>query len=168
MNVKKVVLVVGLLALVGGAWTKVASAETKTIDLLPGELWWGGTVGGGWRMPVGEKGREVKDLRVDSDGNQSAPLLLSTKGRWVWCEDAFKYTIEGGKLTVETGPASGNDRTAPSSGCGKALRSQFPLRETIVASISINVVIFRLSFIAMYDVTNQIVQAPKSKRAQLS
>ena len=74
----------------------VAAAETKTIDLLPGEYWWGGTVGGGWRMPVGEKGREVKDLRVDSDGNQSAPLLLSTKGRWVWCEDAFKYAIEGG------------------------------------------------------------------------
>ena len=74
-------------------------AETVTIDLLPGEYWWGGTVGGGWRMPVGEKGREVKDLRVDSDGNQAAPLLPSTKGRWVWCEDAFKYTIAEGKLT---------------------------------------------------------------------
>ena len=79
--------------------------ETVTIDLLPGEYWWGGTVAGGWRMPVGTKGRETLDLRVSSDGNQAAPLLLSTKGRWVWCEDAFKYTIADGRLTVETGPA---------------------------------------------------------------
>ena len=82
-----------------------AAAETKTIDLLPGEYWWGGTVGGGWKMPLSEKSDYMKDLRVDSDGNQAAPLLLSTKGRWVWCEDAFKYTVKDGKLTVETGPA---------------------------------------------------------------
>ena len=95
-------------------FVSVAGAESRTVDLLPGEYWWGGTVGGGWRMPIGEKGREVKDLRVDSDGNQSAPLLLSTKGRWVWCEDAFKYTIENGKLTVETGPAPRRVGVTPS------------------------------------------------------
>ena len=82
-----------------------AFAETKEIPLLPGEYWWGGTVGGGYRMPLGEKSDYRKDLRVDSDGNQAAPLLLSTKGRWVWCEDAFKYTVKNGVLTVETGPA---------------------------------------------------------------
>ena len=92
----------------------MASAETKTIDLLPGELWWGGTVGGGWKMPLGEKSDYAKDLRVDSDGNQSAPLLLSTKGRWVWCEDAFKYTFKNGKLTVETGPAPRKRGETPS------------------------------------------------------
>ena len=92
------------------AWAALATsfgafAETKEIPLLPGEYWWGGTVGGGYRMPLGEKSDYRKDLRVDSDGNQAAPLLLSTKGRWVWCEDAFKYTVKNGVLTVETGPA---------------------------------------------------------------
>ena len=93
------------LLLTGLAVASAAFAEVKTIEILPGEYWWGGTVGGGWKMPLSAKSDYVKDLRVDSDGNQAAPLLLSTKGRWVWCEDAFKYTVKGGKLTVETGPA---------------------------------------------------------------
>lgn len=82
-----------------------ASAETVRIDIEPGEYWWGGTVGGGWRMPVGADGHETRDLRIQADGNQAAPLLLSTKGRWVWCEDPFKYVFTNGTLTVETGPA---------------------------------------------------------------
>lgn len=89
-------------------------AESKTIDLLPGEYWWGGTVGGGWQMPLSDKSNYTKDLRVDSDGNQAAPLLLSTKGRWVWCEDAFKYSVKNGKLTVETGPAPRKRGETPS------------------------------------------------------
>ena len=90
-----------------------AGAETKTFELLPGELWWGGTVGGGWRMPLSAASDYEKDLRVDSDGNQAAPLLLSTKGRWVWCEDAFRYTVRGGILTVETGPAPRQGGSTP-------------------------------------------------------
>ena len=99
----------GLLA----ACACAALAETKTIDLLPDELWWGGTVGGGWQMPLDATSDYAKDLRVDSDGNQAAPLLLSTKGRWVWCEDAFAYTFRGGRLTVETGPAPRRTGAAP-------------------------------------------------------
>jgi DUF1680 family protein len=91
----------------------IAAAETKTIDILPGEYWWGGTVGDGWHMPLGAKSDYTKDLRVDSDGNQAAPLLLSTKGRWVWCEEAFKYTLKGGKLTVETGPCPRRSGATP-------------------------------------------------------
>ena len=87
--------------------------ERLALRLLPDELWWGGTVGGGHKMPLDAKSSYVKDLRVDSDGNQAAPLLLSTKGRWVWCEDAFKYTVRDGVLTVETGPAPRKDGAAP-------------------------------------------------------
>jgi len=102
-----------LAATLVGVAALAAGAETVTLDLLPGEYWWGGTVGGGWRMPVGANGKEQLDLRVASDGNQAAPLLLSTKGRWVWCEDAFKYTIENGRLTVETGPAPRKNGATP-------------------------------------------------------
>lgn len=97
--------IVPLLAPVVGVLVPlVVCAETKVMDILPGEFWWGGTVAQGWRMPVGASDCYVKDLRIESDGNQAAPLLLSTKGRWVWCEDAFKYTFRDGRLTVETGP----------------------------------------------------------------
>jgi alpha-glucosidase len=94
-------------------YTPAGCGETMTVDLLPGECWWGGTVGGGWKMPLDDKSDYEKDLRVDSDGNQAAPLLLSTKGRWVWCEDAFKYTVRHGRLTIVTGPAPRRDGPAP-------------------------------------------------------
>ena len=89
--------------LAGALLACAALAETVRIDIEPGEYWWGGTVGGGWRMPIGADGYEERDLRIESEGNQCAPLLLSTRGRWVWCEDAFKYTFTNGVLTVETG-----------------------------------------------------------------
>ena len=76
-----------------------------TLSIEEGEYWWGATVGGGHQMPLSSESVYAKDLRVDSDGNQAAPLLLSTKGRWVWCEDAFRYEVTNGVLTVETGPA---------------------------------------------------------------
>ena len=82
-----------------------AYGETLKLDVLPDELWWGGTVADGFRMPLCATNVYEKDLRIDSSGNEAAPLLLSTKGRWVWCEDAFKYTFGNGALTVETGPA---------------------------------------------------------------
>lgn len=94
-------------------FTLSAAAEAVSIALLPGECWWGGTVGGGWKMPLGEASVYRKDLRVDSDGNQAAPLLLSTKGRWVWCEDAFLYAVSNGVLTVTTGPAPRSNGNAP-------------------------------------------------------
>ena len=89
--------------------------EKLVLSLLPGEYWWGGSVGGGWRMPVGADKHERLDLRIESDGNQTAPLLLSTKGRWVWCEDAFLYEFKDGVLTVETGPCPriGSDTSHP-------------------------------------------------------
>ena len=98
--------IAGVLALSGAvAFGRESDSDRLTIGILPGEYWWGGTVGGGWQMPLSATNDYVKDLRVDSDGNQAAPLLLSTKGRWVWCEDAFRYAFSNGTITVETGPA---------------------------------------------------------------
>ena len=42
------------------------------------------------------------DINLDGDnrGNQYAPLLLSSKGRYVWCEKAFRFAFEGRALRV--------------------------------------------------------------------
>ena len=53
-------------------------APALTLSLLPGERWYGGTITEGYRMPYapGYQGDTSQH-----GGNQSAPLLLSNKGR---------------------------------------------------------------------------------------
>ena len=95
-----------------------------TLDFLPGEYWWGGEVGEGWHMPIGADQAYGADMRVRfgaSGNNQAAPLLLSTKGRWIWCDNAFAYRFEKGRLlvTADEGHAIRSGRA------GDSLRSAF-------------------------------------------
>ncbi|HEY8701955.1 MAG TPA: glycoside hydrolase family 31 protein [Arthrobacter sp.] len=85
-------------------------ATTVTIELLPGEAWWGGAVADGQAMPFGT-GPQSRDLGAnagfaDNPGagaNQSAPLLLSSAGRVVWSERPFAFAFGDGKLTAGDG-----------------------------------------------------------------
>lgn len=70
------------------------------LDILPDEVWWGGIVNDGVRMPF-SSGYEVKrDLRGHLSYNQGAPLLLSNKGRYIWSEEPLSFEIAGGELRV--------------------------------------------------------------------
>ena len=40
------------------------------------------------------------DLYADTKGNQAAPLLISTNGRFVWSEEPFKFSFESGRLVI--------------------------------------------------------------------
>jgi alpha-glucosidase (family GH31 glycosyl hydrolase) len=79
------------------------------LSLLPGEWWWGGAVADGQAMPFGRASHR-RNLAtsagfVDDDTagpNQSAPLLLSSAGRYVWSEQPFSFSFEEtGSLQVE-------------------------------------------------------------------
>ena len=74
------------------------------LQLLPGEAWWGGAVTLGSRMPFGCDPLSI-DLHGDNRGNQYAPLLLSSKGRYIWCEKAFAFSFKSNELQVSS---SGN------------------------------------------------------------
>lgn len=86
--------------------------HSKTeIRLLPGERWWGGRAADGMSMPYGAAPFEA-DLTETLGSNQAAPLLLSSKGRYVWSEEPFAFTFteenlilseEKSKVTVEEG-----------------------------------------------------------------
>lgn len=90
-----------------------AAAEAGTpltIDLEPGEHWWGGTVKDAVQMPFGAASGYGVDLAVprhdprwDSaeDSSQSAPLLVSTHGRVVASERPFAFRFAGGRLEVD-------------------------------------------------------------------
>ena len=76
-------------------------AETLNLPLLEGEHWWGGQDADGRQMPFTAASDYKADLRVYHAGNQAAPLLLSDKGRFVWCEEPFAFAFGNGALTVE-------------------------------------------------------------------
>jgi hypothetical protein len=55
------------------------------INIKDGEKWFGGAVNDAHLMPFKEG--YTLNLYGDTRGNQANPLLLSTKGRFVWSEE---------------------------------------------------------------------------------
>ncbi|HSP53611.1 MAG TPA: glycoside hydrolase family 31 protein [Cryobacterium sp.] len=99
--------------------------DTLTLTLLPGEKWWGGAVADGQKMPFGAEPHR-RDLGVNAGfladatqgANQSAPVLLSSRGRVVWSEHPFTFSFENGCLS-----AAGRDLVQTRA--GDSLREAF-------------------------------------------
>ena len=70
------------------------------IPLLKGERWWGGAGGDGERQPYGADDSPRVDLRTA--GFTSSPLLVSSRGRYVWSERPFGYEFRGGRLLLDS------------------------------------------------------------------
>lgn len=78
------------------------------LGLVEGERWWGGAADDGVSMPFGTrpftKNLGVPDGFGDDDArpsNQSAPVLLSTRGRIIWSDRPFVFSVNDGRLTIE-------------------------------------------------------------------
>src|SRR4029450_10698558 len=82
---------------------QASDMSSARVALLPGECWWGGAVADGQAMPFG-RAPHRRNLATsagfvddDTDGaNQSAPLLVSSTGRYIWLQsvdgvDGFKF-----------------------------------------------------------------------------
>ena len=73
------------------------------ITILPGEFWWGGSIDDGTEMPFSSETMNfTRDFRKVAS-NQTMPLYISSKGRYVWSEDPFAVTINDGRITLEGG-----------------------------------------------------------------
>ena len=79
-----------------------AQSASMHMPLLAGEQWWGGATHYGHQMPFNKNSSFTFDLYGDVSNNQSVPLLLSSKGRWVWCEEPFKFSFQNDTLSVST------------------------------------------------------------------
>lgn len=66
------------------------------IEFLPGELWWGGAVHHGRHMPFTADAEYHIDLANECVGNQTAPLFVSNKGRYIWSDDPFEIRFTRG------------------------------------------------------------------------
>ncbi|TDE45551.1 glycoside hydrolase [Flavobacterium rhamnosiphilum] len=85
--------------------TKMNAQSTVSLPLLAGEQWWGGAGQFGYKMPFNEKSDFKFNLLGDSSQNQSVSLLLSNKGRWIWCDAPFSYAFKNNSLTLHSDSA---------------------------------------------------------------
>ncbi|MBU3112058.1 glycoside hydrolase family 31 protein [Clostridium lacusfryxellense] len=69
--------------------------------LIDGERWWGGAVFDGTSMPYGKETFN-RNLDPNETGNQSSPILISNKGRFIWSEDPFAFYFKDNFLTVKS------------------------------------------------------------------
>jgi len=86
--------------------------------LLKGEQWYGGTVDEGSQAPY-QPGYSYNLVGYNND-NQSAPLLLSSMGRYIWSNQPFKFTVSGTEVVV-----SGSSDSVGIHNAGKTLADAF-------------------------------------------
>ena len=70
-----------------------------TVEIREGEFWWGGTSVDALVQPLTRESSYTLDLQ--NAGNQSAPLFLSSMGRYLWAESPMRVSFEGGVITAE-------------------------------------------------------------------
>jgi len=99
----KILLVVSF---VSSCLSSAFATDRLALPFQDGECWWGGVVMEGHRQPLSAASESnVVDMRLRHGrygGNQAAPLLLSSCGRWIWCEQAFAFSVTNGALVVES------------------------------------------------------------------
>jgi len=67
------------------------------------ERWWVGVVSESHRLPLGRDSEPFEiDLFGNTAGNQVQPLLVSTKGRYIWSDDPFRLSVRDGSIHVDS------------------------------------------------------------------
>lgn len=78
-----------------------ADLQVSEIKFLEGEEWWGGVVAFGERMPYVQPLEEF-DLNRKNMNNQVSPLFLSNKGRYVWSDLPFRFSVGDRSLRISS------------------------------------------------------------------
>lgn len=73
--------------------------HTTEITPLVDEYWWGGVVAYGGQMPYLQPMEEY-NLATKNNNNQVIPLLLSNKGRYVWSDKPFAFSVADDKTII--------------------------------------------------------------------
>lgn len=99
------------------------------LKILPGEFWWAGVTSIGHQMPYNDATVASVEMWGDNRGNQATPLLISSKGRYIWSEEPIKYEFNKGAITVtvrEGKILSGTSGTNLRSAFAYVSKSYFP------------------------------------------
>lgn len=70
------------------------------IDVLRGgEKWWGVFIGGDYRMPLSEPFAMTDVSNITH--RQTVPMLVSSRGRYIWSDEPFSIEFDGENLMIE-------------------------------------------------------------------
>jgi alpha-glucosidase len=94
--------------------------QTAGLTMLRGERWWAGVISQSHLMPFTAESTYQFDFNGNTAGNQGQPLLISDKGRFLWCDEPFAFQIAKGQIRAQS-------RTAPiiTGAPGATLREAF-------------------------------------------
>ena len=109
------------------------SQQVKEIEILSNEKWWGGATDLGSQMPFRENTMEI-DLKKQNFNNQTTPLLISNKGRYIWCDGPFRFQLKNGKIRIESARGTIEHATAGTTlreAYQAASKKHFPPSETL-------------------------------------
>lgn len=70
----------------------------KKIILENGEKVWAGVINDGQLMPI--SGNYLMDFYGNNKSNQVQPLILTSKGQYVWSEQPFKFEVSSSEINI--------------------------------------------------------------------
>ena len=76
-----------------------AEEQTSVITPLENEKWWGAGTFFGSHMPY--ENFPEKNLHTSNYSNQSMPLFVSSKGRYIWNSKPFKFSVKNGSIIIK-------------------------------------------------------------------
>lgn len=79
----------------------IGAQQVTEIKSLDGEYWWGGVTALGSKMPYIQP-MESFDLSSQNNNNQVVPLLLSSKGRYVWSDYPFAFSVTEQGIRIDS------------------------------------------------------------------
>ncbi len=82
--------------------TSAIAQNTAHLRMLPGERWWAGVISESHLMPFTAESNYQFDFDANTAGNQGQPLLISDKGRFLWCDQPFAFRIANGEIHAES------------------------------------------------------------------
>lgn len=79
----------------------IGAQQVTEIKSLDGEYWWGGVTALGSKMPYIQPMGSF-DLSSQNNNNQVVPLLVSSKGRYVWSDYPFAFSVTEQGIRIDS------------------------------------------------------------------
>lgn len=99
-NMRKLFFAITVAAL---SFSATVSSQTKVSKIAPlqNEKWWGGITGFGSNMPFASNTQQY-DLNRQNMNNQTSPLMVSSKGRYIWSDMPYTFEINNDTIIINS------------------------------------------------------------------